>query len=79
MLSNQVLPYVGRFACDWHRLATTDPLRVHGKFRSDQGRALQNGAIHKKGSENLTPAGLDRLVIGALEPDCLFVAELSRL
>ncbi len=25
MLSNQKLPYVGRFACDWHRLATTDP------------------------------------------------------
>jgi hypothetical protein len=28
MLSNHELPYVGRFACDWHRLATTDP---HGR------------------------------------------------
>ena len=25
MLSNHEVPYVGRFACDWHRLATTDP------------------------------------------------------
>jgi len=25
MLSNQKLPYVGRFACDWLRLSTTDP------------------------------------------------------
>ena len=24
MLSNDKLPYVGRFACGWHRLATTD-------------------------------------------------------
>lgn len=24
MISNNELPYVGRFACDWHRLATTD-------------------------------------------------------
>jgi hypothetical protein len=28
MISNQGLPYVGRFACGWHRLSTTDPLRV---------------------------------------------------
>ncbi len=27
MISSHGLPYVGRFACDWHRLATTDPLR----------------------------------------------------
>jgi hypothetical protein len=25
MLSGHYPPYVGRFACDWHRLATTDP------------------------------------------------------
>ena len=30
MLSNHGLPYVGRFACDWHRLATTDPHESHG-------------------------------------------------
>jgi hypothetical protein len=29
MLSNHKLPYVGRFACDWHRLATTDPDASH--------------------------------------------------
>jgi len=29
MLSNHGLPYVGRFACDWHRLATTDPHEAH--------------------------------------------------
>jgi hypothetical protein len=31
MISNQGLPYVGRFACGWHRLSTTDPLRVRMK------------------------------------------------
>jgi hypothetical protein len=30
MLSNHELPYVGRFACDWLRLATTDPHAAHG-------------------------------------------------
>ncbi len=25
MLSDHKSPYVGRFACDWHRLSTTDP------------------------------------------------------
>ncbi len=29
MLSNHELPYVGRFACGWHRLATTDPGATH--------------------------------------------------
>ena len=29
MLSNHELPYVGRFACDWLRLATTDPDATH--------------------------------------------------
>jgi hypothetical protein len=29
MLSNHKLPYVGRFACDWLRLATTDPDAAH--------------------------------------------------
>ena len=29
MLSNHELPYVGRFACDWLRLATTDPQTAH--------------------------------------------------
>ncbi len=30
MLSNHGLPYVGRFACDWPRLSTTDPLGARG-------------------------------------------------
>jgi len=29
MLSDHESPYVGRFACDWHRLATTDPRAAH--------------------------------------------------
>jgi hypothetical protein len=32
MLSNQELPYVGRFACDWLRLATTDPGATHASM-----------------------------------------------
>ena len=31
MLSNHKLPYVGRFACDWPRLATTDPHAARDK------------------------------------------------
>ena len=33
MLSNHGLPYVGRFACDWHRLAP-DQLRRTGLLRN---------------------------------------------
>jgi len=41
MLSNHKLPYVGRFACDWPRLATTDPhaARGHPTAISDRGSA----------------------------------------
>ena len=35
MLSNQGLPYVGRFAYGWHRLATTDPHTAHGAVYGD--------------------------------------------
>src|SRR6202034_2823437 len=34
MLGNQELPYVGRFACDWLRLATTDPDTIHALKRT---------------------------------------------
>src|ERR1700722_9939804 len=34
MLSNHELPYVGRFACDWLRLATTDPDTIHALKRT---------------------------------------------
>src|ERR1700674_306250 len=34
MLSNHELPYVGRFACDWLRLATTDPDATHTRQRT---------------------------------------------
>ena len=30
MLSDHKSPYVGRFACDWHRLSTTDPHAAQG-------------------------------------------------
>src|SRR5579871_4445661 len=34
MLSNHGLPYVGRFACDWLRLSTTDPLGAPWQCRA---------------------------------------------
>jgi hypothetical protein len=37
MLSNQELPYVGRFACDWLRLATTDPGATHTRMLRPRG------------------------------------------
>lgn len=45
MLSNQKLPYVGRFACDWLRLATTDPHAVHTgilRFDAAKGRGQKD-------------------------------------
>src|ERR1700734_2237845 len=32
MLSDHKSPYVGRFACDWHRLSTTDPHAALGRI-----------------------------------------------
>jgi hypothetical protein len=32
MLSVDKTPYVGRFARDWHRLSTTEPLAAHWRF-----------------------------------------------
>jgi hypothetical protein len=40
MLSNHKLPYVGRFACDWPRLATTDPHAARGQSRPRPAKAL---------------------------------------
>ena len=39
MLSNHKLPYVGRFACDWPRLATTDPHAAHAQCRGAEAGA----------------------------------------
>ena len=46
MLSNHELPYVGRFACDWLRLATTDPHTAHPasvrpRERESRGRTAE--------------------------------------
>jgi hypothetical protein len=38
MLSNHKLPYVGRFACDWPRLATTDPHAAQAQCRAPPPR-----------------------------------------
>jgi hypothetical protein len=43
MLSNHELPYVGRFACDWLRLATTDPHAAHNEQCTPGG-----GEIHMR-------------------------------
>src|SRR5450631_509824 len=39
MLSNNGLPYVGRFACDWHRLATTDPQESNAQSTASGARS----------------------------------------
>ena len=51
MLSNHGLPYVGRFACDWPRLSTTDPRTAtrwecrpgHGDRSAARGRRAGGG------------------------------------
>ncbi len=47
MLSNHELPYVGRFACDWLRLATTDPHAAHAFECTPASRqiAVSNGHL----------------------------------
>ena len=63
MLSNHGLPYVGRFACDWHRLATTDPQRSDPQSRRRRRR-------HDDASAALSPVragtgpGIDPLLGG---------------
>ena len=42
MLSVDKTPYVGRFARDWHRLSTTEPLAAQRPFYADA--ALGRGA-----------------------------------
>ena len=44
MLGNHELPYVGRFACDWPRLATTDPHAARAT-RLPRAGARARGAI----------------------------------
>jgi hypothetical protein len=51
MLSNHKLPYVGRFACDWPRLATTDPHAARDKCRC---AAAWSG---RRGGPGRQPAG----------------------
>ena len=44
MLSVNKTPYVGRFARDWHRLSTTEPLAAQRPFYADAllGRRADN-------------------------------------
>jgi hypothetical protein len=44
MLSVNKTPYVGRFARDWHRLSTTEPLAAQRPFYADAdlGRGADN-------------------------------------
>jgi len=44
--NNKLLPYVGRFACDWHRLATTDPHPIHAPMVRPQSSSV-TGAYPK--------------------------------
>jgi len=44
MLSDHKSPYVGRFACDWHRLSTTDPHAAHAHSTAVPPRASPDGA-----------------------------------
>jgi hypothetical protein len=50
MLSNQQLPYVGRFACDWLRLATTDPHAAHDPVYAG---VLRETSLHQAGDEHV--------------------------
>ena len=47
MLSDHKSPYVGRFACDWPRLSTTDPHAAHGDGTATRGRGL-NGSLRPR-------------------------------
>ena len=62
MLSNQKLPYVGRFACDWPRLSTTDPHAAHPDVTPSFDRVDTVGRAGQSRSEPVarprpTPAG----------------------
>ena len=54
MLSDHESPYVGRFACDWHRLATTDPTRpspisLRARPTPPSGPARPGGEVGRAG------------------------------
>ena len=50
MLSNHELPYVGRFACDWLRLATTDPDTVHSTMLRPAAAFAQSAEAERSAS-----------------------------
>ena len=59
MLSNHELPYVGRFACDWLRLATTDPDAIHN-------RSVRLERVVPASSLVAGPAGVSGQPVGAV-------------
>src|SRR4029077_18453942 len=71
MLSNHGLPYVGRFACDWHRLATTDPHGRTGKCTPGGFRRSAPDHPDASSSWSSVSAGTGRgsFPTGAASPD----------
>jgi hypothetical protein len=57
MLSNHKLPYVGRFACDWPRLATTDPHAARCQCRALEVRRTAATCPRRRGATGPAPWG----------------------
>ena len=55
MLSNHELPYVGRFACDWPRLATTDPHAARRTSRPGRPGERRAQRPRRPGAARLRP------------------------
>ena len=70
MLSNHGLPYVGRFACDWHRLATTDPHAAHGSVYARSVRRLSDASSDQHALDQVVDdlVDLSRPLAGCDEP-----------
>src|ERR1019366_9373503 len=65
MLSNHKLPYVGRFACDWPRLATTDPHAARAKCRCPRPLLRPTAEKARKGRRRPVPDGPDRTALSS--------------
>ena len=64
MLSNHELPYVGRFACDWLRLATTDPGATHADSVRPLSRQRPAASLQLRCLGYLAAAGLGLAMSG---------------
>ena len=78
MLSNHKLPYVGRFACGWHRLSTTDPHAARGESTAagaNQPRQPGPAEIYCPGTlEPAEPEGL--LALAGVAPSSTVTFEI---